>query len=244
MSNPHDEALARTALYELLSMAFLYPGGDTAAPVADAARKLTPLAASLGWQQVEQALRDVGQQAGELTEPEFLAEHTRVFGHIISPDCAPYEAEYGQAHVFQKSQTLADLNAFYNAFGVTANPENKDRADHISAEMEFMHLLTLKEAYARKDADGDQNVLVCRRAQQAFLADHLANWVLPFAKRLAEKAGSGSVYASLGKLLETHMRREFGTFQLDPAPPDQVATPAPVEDDQECYAIPREVGSL
>jgi DMSO reductase family type II enzyme chaperone len=240
MADPHNEALARSAVYELLSMAFLYPDGEAAAQVADAARTLTPLASSLGWPQVKLALHDVSRQAGELTEPAFRDQYSQVFGHIISADCAPYEAEYGQAHVFQKSHTLADLNAFYNAFGVSANPEHKDRADHISTEMEFMHLLTLKEAYAREDTDGGENLGVCRKAQESFLANHLATWIDTFARRLVRKAGDGAVYASLGKLLETHMRREFEMFQLIATAADPVEPIDPNEDAQECYAAPWE----
>ena len=101
MVNSHDEALARSAVYELLSMAFLYPDGESAAKVADATFALSPLASSLGWGQVEQDLDDLGQRAAQLTEEALIDEHIQVFGHIISPDCAPYEAEYGQAHVFQ-----------------------------------------------------------------------------------------------------------------------------------------------
>ncbi len=201
MPNPHDEALARSAVYELLSMAFLYPEGESAAQVAEAARTLTPLASSLGWPQVKLALDDVSQQAGQLTEPAFREQYSRVFGHIISADCAPYEAEYGQAHVFQKSHTLADLRAFYNAFGVAPNPELKERQDHISVEMEFMSLLALKEAYALQNNHGEDKVALCRRAQESFLSNHLASWVGIFAQRLTKKAGGEGVYVSLAHLL-------------------------------------------
>ena len=244
MANSQEEALARSAVYELLSMAFLYPEEETAAQVADAARTLTPMVSALGWPQVKMALHDLGEQAGQLTQPAFREQYSRVFGHIISADCAPYEAEYGQAHVFQKSHTLADLNAFYAAFGVTANPDHKDRCDHISAEMEFMHLLTLKEAYAQEDADGGENLGLCRQAQESFLANHLATWVETFAQRLLLKAGEGGVYASLSKLLETHMSREFGMFQLSTKPGDLGEPTDADEDDQECYAEPWEVKAL
>lgn len=244
MVNSHDEALARSAVYELLSMAFLYPEGEAAAKVAEATSALSPLASSMGWGQVEQALDDLGQRAGQLSEEALIDEHIQVFGHIISPDCAPYEAEYGQAHVFQKSHTLADLNAFYSAFGVAANPEQKDRADHISAEMEFMHLLTLKEAYARNETDGGEKVGICRRAQESFLTNHLGTWIDNFAERLLLKADDGGVYASLGKLLETHMRREFEMFHIATSPVEPVELIDTNEDDQECYAAPWEVKAL
>jgi DMSO reductase family type II enzyme chaperone len=244
MADTRDEALTRSALYELLSIGFLYPGEETASQVADAAETLTPLASDLGWGQVTQALHDLSQLAHQTTEEAFLDEHAQVFGHVTSADCPPYEAEYGQAHVFQKSHTMADLNAFYNAFGVTANPEHKDRSDHISTEMEFMHLLTLKEAYAQEDTGGGANLGVCRKAQESFLATHLAPWVDTFAQRLVRKAGDGAVYASLGKLLETHMRREFETFQLDSDSANPAELLDPEEDEQECYAAPWEVKSL
>jgi DMSO reductase family type II enzyme chaperone len=244
MSNARDETLARSALYELLSMAFLYPSEETAAQVADAAQTLTPMASALGWRQVKQALSELSQRAYQTTEEAFLNEYALVFGHVTSTDCPPYEAEYSQAHVFQKSHTMADLNAFYNAFGVTANPEHKDRADHISTEMEFMHFLTLKEAYARQDADGGEKVGLCRKAQETFLTNHLATWIETFTQRLVLRAGDEGVFASLGKLLETHMRHEFETFKLHADPADPVELLDADEDEQECYAAPWEVKAL
>jgi hypothetical protein len=119
---------------------------------------------------------------------------------------------------------------------VGVNPELKDRLDHVSIEMEFMHLLTLKEAYARLYHHGEDKVLLCRQAQEAFLANHLANWVKAFAKRLSRKAANSEVYASVARLLNVYMDGEFKRFGLNSSPLTLSAAPDSPEDYQECEA--------
>lgn len=130
------------------------------------------------------ALQQAGRQLNTLSDAGLEKEYLSVFGHIISTDCPPYETEYDQAHVFQKSQTLADLSTFYQAFGVGLNPDLKERLDHISVEMEFMSLLTAKEAYAYLHDHGEDKAALCQRAQKGFLATHLAVWIKTFVHRL------------------------------------------------------------
>jgi DMSO reductase family type II enzyme chaperone len=239
MSVPCREAQARSAIYELLSLGFLYPEEGTAAFLARGACDVASLASSLGWQALAQALRGVGQRMAGLGDARLLQEYTQVFGHSISNDCAPYEGEYGQAHVFQKSKTLADLNAFYSAFGVAIHPGLKDRLDHISVEMEFMHLLTLKESYALLRNHGEARVELCRRAQGDFLAMHLADWVGAFARRLRRKATPEGVYGALAHLLEVHIGRELSAFPAHEAAPVSGPGPdSPQDEEPACDACP------
>lgn len=84
---------------------------------------------------------------------------------------------------------MADLKGFYASFGVKPNPDLKDRLDHIGVEMEFIHLLTLKEAYAHFHDHGPDKVAVCRSAQEEFVANHLAHWVKELALRMSQKTG-------------------------------------------------------
>jgi DMSO reductase family type II enzyme chaperone len=234
-TTPYKEALARSALYELLSLAFLYPQEGAAAQLLDGARKESEIASRLGWDETKAALDRLSNSLSSSDDDALEAQYVEVFGHAVSADCAPYESEYGQAHVFQKSQTLADLSTFYRAFGVSVNPKLKDRLDHVSVEMEFMHLLTLKEAYALYH-HGEDKVLLCRQAQEAFLANHLANWIKAFIKRLTKKTANSSVYASVALLLGIYMDGEFDRFGLESRPLSLSATPDASEDYQECDA--------
>ena len=233
----YEEAMTRSALYQLLSLAFLYPEEGATAHVAELFTGMLP-ALMLGMKDSESALEGVAHAFGTCTDVERMNEYTAVFGHGVSKDCPPYEGEYDQAHVFQKTRTLADLATFYQAFGVAPNPDLKERPDHVSVEMEFMHVLTTKEDYALFHDHGRDKVQLCRRAEKAFLANHLANWITTFARRVGQKAGSGSVYQHLAGLLEVHMNAEFRSFRLE-ASPDGEGVQADVEEsDLDCQGCP------
>jgi len=160
-----------------------------------------------------------------------------VFGHTISNDCPPYESEYDQAHVFQKTGDLSDLSSFYEAFGVMPDPALKDRLDHLSVELEFMQVPTAKEAYALMHNHGETKVLLCRRAQEGFLVYHLAHWAKAFAQRLHKKAGPSSVYAPLAGLLDSYMGMELKRFGLDAVPEQPVRVTSPEQEENECDAM-------
>ncbi len=238
MTTQHLELLARSSAYELLSLAFLYPQQGSASALLEGARELETVSGPLGWGEFGQALQQLAGHLQGADDDALEAEYVAVFGHTISTDCPPYEAEYGQAHDFQKSQALADLNAFYAAFGVRVHPELKDRLDHISVELEFMHLLTLKEAYALQRGHGEDRALLCRQAQERFLASHLANWVMAFAGRLARKTRGQGFFGAVERLLSTHMDSEFRRAALEATPLAPVhAAEAPGEEVR-CEAVP------
>lgn len=235
MVSQYQSALARGAVYEFLSLAFLYPKAGALTNLVQEARQLRETASEMGNTELKAVLDKLADQLVAVDDRGLEDEYIQVFGHIISNDCPPYEGEYGQASVFQKSDALADLGSFYAAFGVKPNPELKDRVDHISVEMEFMQLLTAKEAYADLQDHGDDKVLLCREAQVAFLTNHLANWVEAFAHRLAAKADGNGIYGPLALLFKFHMERELRLFALD-APPDKFPS-EPEEDDLECGVL-------
>jgi TorA maturation chaperone TorD len=117
------------------------------------------------------------------------------------------EIEYGdiQADPLFQPHRLADLAAFYAAFGLEMAPDAAERHDHISIELEFMCVLAAKEAYALEhQLDGEQAAL-CREAQKKFLREHLGRWTPAFTRRLARMAGE----TTLGAL--ANFAREFIT---------------------------------
>ncbi len=229
-----DDALARSAIYELLSLAFLYPDSDTVGLLREGAAELVAQVGDREFPGVKDALDELIREL-DSAPGQIEGEYEAVFGHTISNDCAPYEGEYGQAHVFQKSQTLADLSTFYGAWGVNVSPDLHDRVDHISVETEFMHLLTLKEAHALANGHGDDKVQLCRQAQEAFLANHLAGWVMDFGERLTKKAAGSGPYSSLARMLQAHMATEFRRFQLEAAPAGKApSVEADEGDPEEC----------
>lgn len=209
-----ERALARSALYRLLSQALAYPAAETVAELAgsdlprarQAAARLPP---SLGTLLAELDRHLQG------TDAEWLqAEHRRIFSHIISLDCPPCETIYTARHVFQETQDLSDIAGFFRAFGLEL--AEKERLDHISVELEFMHFLAYKEAYALTH-HGPARARLCREVQRKFMQDHLGRWAGQFSQRLARKA-EGGYYGCIAALLEGFIAAEVRFLRARPEP--------------------------
>jgi TorA maturation chaperone TorD len=152
-----NRALARSYLYHLSSLLFLYPEET--------------VLSSLGWEEAGEAVALLGSPDGLTETLESLkgslqsvdamrSEFSKIFGYTLQCDCPPYETLYGSggyagantqlagAQVFEQSQTLGDIAGFYRAFGLEVSDQIKERLDYISIELEFMSFLAYKEAYA------------------------------------------------------------------------------------------------
>jgi len=183
-------AHARAALYYYLSALFVYPDATTW-------RMLQEFSAE-DWQRVFSILHwsaigceRLQERLHAITQEQFLAEHLAIFGHTAAGELRPYEAGYGTNHVFQETHCLADVAGFYRAFGLEPCEAKRERPDHIAVELEFMHALALKEAYALAH-DWGEKADICREAQTGFLRDHLGRWAPSFLKSLAERTRGGT----------------------------------------------------
>jgi DMSO reductase family type II enzyme chaperone len=209
-SEEREVAIARSDIYLLLSRAFRFPDADLAARLEGSA--LMEINAALdrlpgdSWQPLRRSLDDLRAAIADMTLSQIQAEHRCVFGHIESSSCPPYETRYGARHLFQQTQQLADIAGFYRAFGLDLSDQAHERPDHLAIELEFLHFLCFKEAYALQH-HGPEQADLCRDAQRAFLTDHLLQWAPSFAKRLQETAGSGW-YATCGAMLATFLSIE------------------------------------
>lgn len=117
--------------------------------------------------------------------------------------CPPHETAQpipSPQHAMRRTFELADVAGFYRAFGVETVPGG-ERPDHVAVELEFMHLLAVKEAVAHGEApQADEHLRLCREAQRSFLQDHLGQLAPALARSLAESAAS-PVYAAAGAVL-------------------------------------------
>lgn len=185
-----DGLQARASLYRLFSAAFRDPSPEVAEPKEVGAL----LKAIPGSGAVPMPPRAPSDPAADMR---------RVFGYNLSPDCPPYETQYGRLGVFRQSQTMADLAGFYRAFGVDVAGGDR-RPDHLPVELEFASLLCLKEARALEKRDSE-GAGVCRGARARFLQEHLALWAPAFSQAVSRKA-PGSYYAALSQSLEAFVR--------------------------------------
>ena len=138
---------------------------------------------------------------------------------MVSSACPPYETEYiNSKFAFQRSNSLADVSGFYQAFGLTISDRHPERPDHVVLELEFMaFLLGLERQAAEEDPSRrPEDQRVCRDAQARFVSEHLAWWTPVFA-RLLSKANPHGFYAAASAFLAALIPAERALLRLPPA---------------------------
>ncbi len=231
-----ERVAARSALYRLLSLGFLYPEAENLARLRSGIEEAAACLEYLGYSHVLPTLHSA-REALPLTCEALERHYLETWGHTISSECPPYEMEYWPAHIFQKSQGLADVSGFYHAFGLKISSQARERPDHLSMELEFMHFLTWKEAYALKQGHDGEKITLCRQAQAKFLEEHLS-WLSLFVQRLSQKA-EGSFLAIWGQLAEGFLSLEaqaMGVTFQEPKPAQEWTRQE--AQDEECTSCP------
>lgn len=195
-----DELRAKAGLYGLLSTALQEPK-----PVIASRDKFDTflhfVSGGEGIPRPPEAPEDAG------------TELRAVFGHNLSPDCPPFQTQYGKVDVFRQTSVLADLAGFYRAFGVDISGTNR-RSDYLPVQLEFASLLCHKEARARENGEADNAEISCG-ARTRFLDRHLVRWVAAFAGAVIRKGGS-DYYSGLARTLAAFVRADAESLGVDP----------------------------
>ncbi|MEE8353399.1 MAG: molecular chaperone TorD family protein [Dehalococcoidales bacterium] len=206
-------AQARGKLYEFMSAQFAGPpDAEMLVLVADWASQQMASDSAGEWlsPEMNDALAAIGgffQGAGDRSREdlgeEVAIEYTRLFRGIkkeYSPP-PPYESVYREedGRVFGEVTTVVRnqyrRHGFDVASGLTSEP-----SDHISLELEFMHLLCTREAEALAAKD-DEAASDLRLAQREFLEEHLMAWT-PSLRQEVEKFDRGGLFSGLLKFTE------------------------------------------
>ena len=218
-----DIAVRRAQVYRFLADAFLYPAENWSEDL--------PLVADI--------VRDLNFEVwdldfGILDLPALQAGHRRAFG-LTGSQC--YETECGLPHEFRQSQEMADIAGFYRAFGFNIGGKVRERPDHISAELEFMHVLALKEAYAAEKGVAE-HVEICVDAQCRFLQEHLGQWISLFAESLARSAEEAP-YLSLARFAAAFVEADAQRFGVTVERRSLASVkPTPLAPELSCEACP------
>jgi TorA maturation chaperone TorD len=244
----HDEAtlFARQVLYRFGAWTFLDPAAGAWELLASLrAEELLPRSAALLRDLCKSRPLQLGTGERPLADlnplpildrlPGSRAELNKAFeatfGLLVSNSCPPYETEYIHSKFsFQRSNTLADINGFYRAFGLGISTAHRERPDHIVQEMEFMAFLIGQHRRAKQasQATREKRLKVCRQAQVRFLREHLAWWAPTFARLLSREA-SGGFYEAAGRFLAALIPVERTLLGIDstgpPAEPTSLAPP-------------------
>jgi DMSO reductase family type II enzyme chaperone len=234
-----DAAMARSFLYSCLSHAYSDPNEatwrslsarDTQEWLGAAVRTIddSPLTAAAA--HFQNALQSSPYEL-------FLDAYLAAFGHAARGRCPLNEIEYGdlKADPLFQPHRLADLAAFYRAFGLELGDGAAERHDHLCVELEFMCVLTAKEAYALEHQLDSDELAICRAAQKNFLRDHLARWTPAFARRLVRMAGPGAL-AALAELTRAFLEAECARTGIVPGNEDLLLRPVDTAADALCQS--------
>ncbi|MBI2921362.1 MAG: molecular chaperone TorD family protein [Planctomycetes bacterium] len=221
-----DPTFARALYYRFLARAFSYPKAGALQALRD---DLPPAETAAAWssEAVSAALEEIRRQLAEQTDASLESAHLAVFGHTISDKWPPHETRFGSSHPFQETQDMADIAAFYEAFGLKVRAGTGERVDHIALELEFGHFLAVKELVAREKEDGE-GAAVTLDAAKKFFKDHVGRWGPVFGEILTQKAPIPWTQA-LGTLLTAVLRADCGLLGVTPGNVSAEPIPLPPE---------------
>jgi DMSO reductase family type II enzyme chaperone len=226
-----DRAVARAFLHRFLAQAYEYPtrtgwnwlrGSTTRSALRSAVAALAAGHASL-----LQPRADAFETClADDTFDAFTAEYVAAFGHAARGSCPVNEIEYGdlKADPLFQPHRLADLAAFYRAFGLELGADADERPDHICIELEFMSVLAAKEAHALETQADAGELAVVRHAEGLFLREHLGRWTPAFCRRTAGAVAGGPL-AALARLTQAFVEAECGGFGVTPGSEDLLLRP-------------------
>jgi DMSO reductase family type II enzyme chaperone len=157
----------------------------------------------------------------------FHEDYITAFGHAARGSCPINEIEYGdlKADPLFQPHRLADLAAFYRAFGVELGSDADERHDHLAIELEFMAVLAAQEARALNTGPDHGALETGRDAQRTFLREHLGRWTPAFARRLIRAVGEGPLGA-LARFTLAFIEAECRRLGVTPGSEDLLLRPA------------------
>jgi TorA maturation chaperone TorD len=177
------------ALWRLLSLGFTPPTRETVAEVETLAAGLVEAGWANDLDDLRSALRECGPD-------ELDAQYHRLFGGAVL--VPPYEGSY-EADPIRQGRQMADVAAFYRAFGAEARGPIAERPDHVGCELEFLSFLELRHLAAHEEGDeyateADDHVAMI------FLRDHPGRWLPTFFADVHAACADMPVYRVLAAL--------------------------------------------
>lgn len=160
--------------------------------------------------------------------------YDRNFGLLSGSKCPPYETEYVPSKfTFQRSNMLADVAGYYQAFGLQCSTTCPERSDHIVLELQFMAQLIQLELVARDHQVDNEagNAEICLEAQGRFLQEHVVWWMPAFCTLLERQDPTG-YYARVATFIAALVTADRALFGIES--PHLVPEPSPLEEPDAC----------
>ncbi len=108
-------------------------------------------------------------------------------GATVAMDCPPYEMYYSGSQIWQQTQDLADISGIYKAYGIEIEENSTtSRWDHVAVQLEFLHFLTYKLAYAIENHSEEEQES-CISGKKKFLYAHIGRWIKAFSTSVVKK---------------------------------------------------------
>lgn len=206
--------LRRAALLRLSARGFSFPQDGTA---EDMRRAFARLAENndAAWSASARATARTARAWRTADDGTLQDEYMRLFEGGVRVQ--PRETAYGDGRrIAGRVAELADLGGFYAAFGFALSPLHPDLPDHVSAELEFLSVLLVKEAYARMNG-ARPRVKIVQDAARLFLEYHLGRWLEAFARALADE-DAAPPYRELAALAVAAVADECRARRARPIP--------------------------
>lgn len=197
-----SHTIARARIYSFLAKAFSYPYEQVLQELKEALPSI-----SLSMSEIDQnatilqAVETLQQDLEHREWQQLQQEYSRLF--TGREQCNLNEADYEKASA-SIPQRLADISAFYLAFGLQMTPGTGERLDFIGTETDFLHALLLKRHHAEQQGWAEQ-ADICAKAEVQFLKEHVLWWMPRLAQRLIEHKG---FYGAIGTLLLAFLEKE------------------------------------
>lgn len=118
----------------------------------------------------------------------------------------PYESVYADAGGSLYGEAAVAVKSFIESTGFEYQSDYQNMPDHISAELEFMQMLTDQEAQMWMKEEQEM-ALSCLQTEIAFIDQHLARWFPQFCDAVI-KSQESRFYASMAALTRDFLEAE------------------------------------
>lgn len=190
------QEMHRATIYTILSDAFRLPDVDVIKSL-DALEKALFCLKSTAWESGKR-LHQWSLSPSDLCP--LKVEYTRLFLGPFKAPAAPYGSVYLENSAQLMGESTVDARHHYQSLGLDLPEENKEPPDHISIELEFMHVLVIRAITAINDFNKPLLTETIRH-QHLFMENHLGAWANVFTDAIIQHTES-DYYRHLAQLTQ------------------------------------------
>lgn len=213
-----EDLLSASQIYQFLSTCLLEPNKKTLALLnnKEYMDEVKSCLAQHGNGELSETFKELHEGLKNADVETLTQGYRNTFGGAtVAMDCPPYEMYFSGSHIWQQTQDLSDISGFYKAYGIEIEDDKSSsrRWDHIAVELEFMHFLTYKLAYAIEN-HGDEEQESCLSGKKKFLNAHIGRWIHAFSKSVFKKSPE-AFYRQAAKLANSFVHIEMKKLNVD-----------------------------